>query len=131
MRNTPYPCSIWNLNTGVFRSRNNQPTVKEQPLPVCPEQSKLGMLLAPRFTVQGEDGPGSLNTKTMQPVLTGNEPNTGKGQPYQAGAHAAGRLEADEKGTSGVGDRILTWEGERKGVPLGRKVTRMIVESKQ
>lgn len=60
--------------------------------------------------MQGDHGPGFLNTKTMQPVLNGNEPNTGKAQSCQAGAHAAGRLEADEKGTSGLGDRILTWE---------------------
>lgn len=54
--------------------------------------------------MQGELGPGFLNTKTVrQLVMNGNEQNTGKAQPSQARAHAAGRLEADEKGTSGLG----------------------------
>lgn len=95
------------------------------------EQSQLGMFLGLRFTVQGECGPGFLNTKTMPPVLNGNEPNTGKAQPYQARAHAAGILEADKKGTSGLGDHSLTWKEEREGISFGKKETRMMVESKQ
>lgn len=91
-----------------------------------PEQSQLGMFPGLRFTVQGELGPGFLNTETLELVLNGDEPNTGKAQPYQARAHATGRLEADEKGTSGLGDPILTWKEERKGIPFGRKETRML-----